>query len=82
MEQPQFTPGRHIFSWQRLRVLLFDFRIRMANRIVSITKESENSVRVISISGLWGRRPLRVEKRGKDWIYVGIIEQNPHVIVL
>lgn len=82
MEQPQFPPGLPRLSWRRIRVLPTCVRIRMANRIVSITKESDGSVRVVSISGLWGKRPLRIEKRDGHWSYVGIIEANPHIIVL
>jgi hypothetical protein len=82
MQQPQFPPGTPKLSWRRVRTLPTCFRIRMANRIVSITTEPDGSVKVLSISGLWGERQLRVEKRGGHWFYGGRIEPNPHIIVL
>jgi hypothetical protein len=54
----------------------------MANRIVSITKESDDSLGVVSISGLWGKRQLRIEKRGGHWVYVRIVDRDSGITVL
>lgn len=82
MEQPQFPPGLPRLSWRRVSVLPTCVRIRMANRIVSITKESDDSLGVVSISGLWGKRQLRIEKRGGHWVYVRIVDRDSGITVL
>jgi hypothetical protein len=68
--------------WRRIRSWPTVTRIRMRNRIVDITHEPDGSVTVRSVSGLWGQRDLRLEKRNGHWCYLGLIEPNPPIQLL
>jgi hypothetical protein len=80
LSREQWAKGTPV--WQKIRSLPTVMRIRRHNRIAAITAQPDGSVSVRSISGLWGQREFRLEKRNGHWCYVGEIEPSPNIQIL